>query len=110
MLTLDKVVKESYSTAMEKGWWEEPRTPIELIALMHSELSEAVEEIRNNHAINEVYHEESGKPCGVPIELADCIIRIADMCGACGIDLTDAVMQKLAYNKTRPHRHGGKKL
>lgn len=50
------------------------------------------------------------KPEGIPSELADTVIRIADMCGFYGIDLQEAVEQKMRYNRTRPHRHGGKKL
>jgi NTP pyrophosphatase (non-canonical NTP hydrolase) len=44
----------------------------------------------------------------VPIEIADLVIRVADFCRANGIDLAAAVRYKMAYNETRPHRHGGK--
>lgn len=47
------------------------------------------------------------KPEGVPIELVDCIIRIADMAGRWGIDLDAAVAMKRAYNEGRPYKHGG---
>jgi len=47
---------------------------------------------------------------GVAIELADCIIRILDYCGAKGIDIDDAIKQKHEYNKTRSYKHGGKKI
>lgn len=50
------------------------------------------------------------KPEGIPIELADILIRIADTCGARGINLTEALRLKMAYNKTRPTRHGDKSL
>jgi NTP pyrophosphatase (non-canonical NTP hydrolase) len=50
------------------------------------------------------------KPCGVPIELADIVIRIADFAKKHGIDLAAALNLKAEYNKTRSHRHGGKKL
>ena len=43
------------------------------------------------------------------MELADAIIRIADMCGAYGLDLEEALTKKMEYNKSRPYRHGGKK-
>jgi NTP pyrophosphatase (non-canonical NTP hydrolase) len=78
------------------------------IALMHAELSEALEEWRNGHHAYEVY-EKDGKPEGVPVELADTLIRILDFCGAWGIDIDKVVEDKMAYNATRPHMHGGKK-
>jgi NTP pyrophosphatase (non-canonical NTP hydrolase) len=53
-------------------------------------------------------HGGNKKPEGVPIELADCIIRILDYCGHAGIDIEQAIKIKHEYNKTRPHRHGGK--
>lgn len=100
---------ESYETAKEKGWHEEPdKTVGEAIALMHSELSEALEEYRNNPN-NEIYTVR-GKPEGIGIELADCVIRILDFCGQHQIDLADCMVKKMAYNKTRAHRHGGKRL
>lgn len=54
-------------------------------------------------------HEGRKKPEGIPIELADVVIRIADFCGRYGIDLQEAIRVKAAYNATRPHRHGGKR-
>ena len=80
----------------------------ELVALAHSELSEALEAYRDRGFIDTVT--ENGKPEGVASELADTVIRIADMCGALGIDLSAAVVKKMAYNATRTYRHGGKRL
>jgi NTP pyrophosphatase (non-canonical NTP hydrolase) len=53
---------------------------------------------------------KNSKPEGIPAELADCIIRILDYCGKEGIDIEEAVKIKHQYNKTRPYRHGGKKI
>jgi len=53
---------------------------------------------------------ELNKPEGVIHELADVVIRIMDMCGLYGMDLEAAIDRKMEYNKTRPYRHGGKKL
>ncbi len=93
-----------------KGW--KARSFGEEIALFHSELSEALEEHRDGRRLDEVYFnpDKPTKPEGIPIELADTVIRILAFCGAHDIDLEDAIDQKIAYNLTRPKRHGGKKL
>lgn len=48
------------------------------------------------------------KPEGIPSELADIIIRVLDICGHLDIDIANALADKMAYNETRPYRHGGK--
>ncbi len=83
-------------------------TPGEDIALMHSELSEALEDIRKSRW--ETSYEESGKPCGVPSELADVVIRLMHFCGKNGINLGKIVLEKMLYNESRPFKHGGKAL
>ena len=107
--TITSLVHEAHENAISKGWYDEPRTFGDMIALIHSELSEALEDYRIGHNPNKVWY-EGKKPCGIPIELADACIRIFDMCGYFGIDLEKAIREKMAYNATRPQRHGGKKL
>ena len=102
--------RESYEIAVEKGWWDDvergDKTVIpEKLALTHSEISEALEEYRND---TQFQYEVEGKPEGLAIELADTVIRIFDLCGHLEIDLLQAVLRKQAYNRTRPPRHGGK--
>lgn len=120
---LNKLRDEIHQNAIDHGWWEEERTFGEIIALCHSELSEALEEYRDGINPNAIYHrlhpdnfkKELGaakeqKPEGIPIEMADCIIRILDYCGHAGIDIEEAVRIKHEYNRTRPYKHGGKKI
>lgn len=120
---LNELSTAIHANAVAKGWWEDDRPFTEIIALIHSEVSEALEEYRNGHGPNEVYYKHGherrsvfqdeegnlGKPEGVPIELADVIIRILDYAGYTGMDIDSAVERKIAYNATRPHRHGGKR-
>ncbi|MBR3996408.1 MAG: hypothetical protein IKI97_14170, partial [Clostridia bacterium] len=54
----------------------------------------------------ETYYREDGKPEGVPSELADAVIRCFDMADYYGIDLEAAIMEKHAFNLTRPYKHG----
>ncbi|KZE79462.1 hypothetical protein AV654_17640 [Paenibacillus elgii] len=107
--SITQLCHDAHHNAIDKGWYEEPRTFGEMIALMHSELSEALEDHRDGRDFREIYY-EGEKPCGIPIELADTVIRIFDTCGYLGIDLEAAIREKMAYNATRPQRHGGKKL
>ena len=54
----------------------------------------------------DLLHKWQAKPKGFDIELADIIIRVCDLAGAKGIDLSAAVQTKAAYNRGRPRRHG----
>lgn len=135
-MEIKDLIKQAHQTAVEHGWWENERNFGEQIALMHSELSETLEEYRNHKRMTEIYYEckqkgqqcnyckdgicqcickedpfpcSYAKPCGIPTELADCIIRIADTCGKYGIDLDQVLKIKMDFNKIRPYKHGGKK-
>lgn len=122
-MNLTELATKVHTLAIEKGWYEDDNLNIpEKLALIHAEISEALEAYRDGemeayaHACCDVPsrgHREGcpgiGKPEGFPIEIADALIRILDLCGALGIDIQAAVDQKHAYNATRPHRHGGKR-
>lgn len=111
-MKINQAVKDSFENAQLHGWHDSERSVGDLICLMHSELSEALEEHRNGKLPTETYYNSAkpNKPEGIPIELADCVIRIFDFCGLHNIDLEKALELKMEYNKTRPYRHGGKKV
>lgn len=105
---LNELCDHAHKLAREKGWYDggERNVP-EMLALIHSEVSEMLEAYRVGDMGLRIG--ETGKPEGFEAEAADVVIRIADLCGYLGINLAMAVWRKDAYNATRPHRHGGKK-
>ena len=96
--------KEIHETARDKGWWDKERNDGELIALMHSELSEALEALRHGNPPDDHIPEFTG----IEAEMADVIIRIMDFGVARNLRIAEALEAKIEYNKTRAHRHGGK--
>lgn len=78
----------------------------EMIALIHSELSEALENIREGCPPDDKIPEFKG----VEAELADVVIRIMDYAHIRGWRVAEAIEAKMKFNETRSHRHGGKKF
>jgi len=93
-----------YQINVQKGFWDEERSDAEAIALMHSELSEALESARKGWAKDDKIPEYTG----VEAELADTIIRIMDFAGRHDLDIASALFDKLEYNIERPFKHGKK--
>ena len=93
-MTISDYINKAHGNAKNKGFWDKPREFGTLIALIHSELSEALEADRKGDKDN------------IAEELADTCIRIFDLCGGYGIDLESAIQAKMAVNEGRARLHG----
>lgn len=130
-LTISKLVEEAYDHAATSGFWDAShvrsyaqaasfmtndvcREISSRLMLIVSEAAEAMEDARSNPVaafmpssnllpdLNGVRH----KPEGFGSELADIVIRVADLAGGMGLDLEQEIRAKLEHNKTRPRMHG----
>jgi hypothetical protein len=102
-MNLNELSKVIMDINTEKGFNDNPLNVGEAIALMHSELSEALEADRKD-----LMDDKIPSRTGTEVEMADAIIRILHFSARKGYDIEGAVMEKIAYNKTRPYKHGKK--
>lgn len=127
---LNILARVIHDTAKSHGFWEEERNFGEMLALMHSELSEALESHRKGespiwlaHAedcqrnnflgkLHKWWYRDEGKctclpkPEGWAVELGDAMIRILDTLYGNVDDIDGMVLQKMYYNDSRPYKHG----
>lgn len=92
--------------AVEHGFWEGDRNDGEMIALMHSELSEMLEALRHD-GLN-TPSEHIPEFSAVEEEAADLVIRLLDFCEGRGVRLGEAIIEKMSFNNGRPKKHGKK--
>lgn len=97
--------KAVHKLAKEKGFYEEPRRPLESLMLIVSEVAEAAEELRVG---SKPIYRVGPKYEGTAVELADTVIRIMDLAEYEGWGVVDAMVLKHEFNKTRPYKHGKK--
>lgn len=126
---LNALRNEALDIAVSHGFTD--ATVGEDLMLMVTEVAEAMEDHRMGAAPDKVWYETkqpsthkgpiaievgdvnrgpSSKPCGIPSELADVIIRVLHFAGKHKIDIATAVREKMIYNASRPFKHGGKAL
>lgn len=111
-ITISGLVERAHSQSVAAGWYLSARkdqlATLARLALIHSEVSEATECVRESADPAKwiEWQDIKGKPEGLVVELADAVIRIADLAGWLGLDLEGAIKRKLDFNLTRPYRHG----
>jgi NTP pyrophosphatase (non-canonical NTP hydrolase) len=88
------LTKLCHKIAREKGFWDDKRNIGEMLMLIVTELSEAMESYRtkNRKGFNE--------------EIADTFIRLFDLCGGLKLDITKEIEKKMLKNRLRPYKHG----
>ena len=133
MTNLNTLAKDIFEANVAKGFWDHDRPLTETTMLIVTELAEAVEEGRAGNAdvyyrdlvygmlydaemvevgddrlarVGLAHRDRPLKPEGVDVELIDALIRLLDLLGSRCVDVDGLLKQKLAFNASRPARHG----
>lgn len=117
-MKIKDLVKEAHENAINKGFWDAERKPPELLMLVVSELSEALEADRvdeyasidqyNNSTSDDITRYRAYISDSFEDEIADCFIRLADLCAGLEVDIEKHIKIKMNYNKSREYLHGKK--
>lgn len=107
-MRLNELVEKAHDQAVKSGWWDIEKSPLDCHMMIVTEVAEAVEECRLPKP-GFYFNDNSLKPEGEAVELADAVIRIADYFGHKGWDLEEIIKAKMYFNSTRPYRHGDKR-
>jgi NTP pyrophosphatase (non-canonical NTP hydrolase) len=119
---INQLAKKIHENAKSKGFFDSEKNIGEMLCLIHSEVSEALEADRNSNyttcnmnVINGWHFDEDFKPeftknvkNTFEDELADVVIRVLDLCAFKGIDIEAHIKAKMRYNSLREHKHGKK--
>jgi NTP pyrophosphatase (non-canonical NTP hydrolase) len=98
----NRVAKKVYKNAVNHGFWKEEPNDGERMALIHAEISEALEALREGNPSSSKIMEFSN----LEEELADAVIRIMDYAFGKDLDIAGAILAKMEYNESREFMHG----
>ena len=103
---LQRMMELTHTIARDHGWHDKEQEDGTYLALIHAELSEALEGLRNGNPQDKHIPAFTSQEA----ELADAVIRIMDYAKQRNLRLAEAIMAKMEYNKQREYRHGGKEF